>query len=110
LELLKKTEIKMAEYKVLGKNAKEIFSKVNLHPGEILADELEARNLKKIDFAKKLGVTPGNLSELLSGKRHVSALTALKLEKLLGISAEYWLRVQMAYDLAIEREKLKHAA
>lgn len=100
----------MAEYKVLGKNGKEIFSKINLHPGEVLADELEARDLKKMDFAKALGVTPGNLSELLAGKRHVSALTAIKLEKLLDISAEYWLRVQMYYDLAIERAKLKQAA
>src|SRR5438045_1243724 len=100
----------MCAYKVLNKKGKEIFSNLNLHPGEILADELEARDLKKIDFAKKLGITPGNLSELLSGKRHVSALTAIKLEKLLGISAEYWLRVQMAYDLAVERAKFKNAA
>ena len=100
----------MAQYKVLDKRGNEIHSKINLHPGEILRDELEARELRKIDFAQKLGVTPGNLSELLNGKRHISAFTAIKLEKLLGISAEYWLRVQMYYDLREERMKLKQAA
>ena len=100
----------MAKYKVVDRKGNEIHSKLNLHPGEILRDELDARELRKIDFAKALGVTPGNLSELLKGKRHISALTAIKLEKLLGISAEYWLRVQMYYDLATEREKLKQAA
>jgi len=100
----------MAKYTVIDKKGNEIHSKVNLHPGEILRDELDERALRKIDFAKALGVTPGNLSELLKGKRHISALTAIKLEKLLGISAEYWLRVQMYYDLATERQKLKQAA
>ena len=100
----------MAQYKVTGKGGKEIYSKVSLHPGEIIADELNARNLKKTDFAHALGITPGNLSELLARKRHVSALTAIKLEQLLDISAEYWLRVQMYYDLQVEREKLKRAA
>ncbi|MBL0310931.1 MAG: HigA family addiction module antidote protein [Bacteroidetes bacterium] len=100
----------MAEYKVIGTRGNEIHSKVILHPGEILNDELEARNLKKMDVAKSLGITPGNLSELVRGKRHVSAMTAIKLEKILGISAEYWLRVQMYYDLAVERKKMRLAA
>jgi len=100
----------MAEYKVVDKNGKELHSKVVLHPGEIIGDELEARNLRKSDFARLLGITPGNLIELLKGKRHISALTALKLEKHLGITAEYWLRIQMYYDLYVERTKLKKAA
>jgi HTH-type transcriptional regulator/antitoxin HigA len=53
---------------------------------------------------------PGHFSELLHGKRHVSAATALKLEKLLNIPAEYWLRVQVYYDLFIERHKEMKAA
>jgi HTH-type transcriptional regulator/antitoxin HigA len=48
---------------------------------------------------------PGHFSELLHGKRHASAATALKLEKLLNISAEYWMRVQVYYDLFVERRK-----
>jgi HTH-type transcriptional regulator/antitoxin HigA len=81
-----------------------------MDPGEVLQDELEARNIKKSFFAEQLGIKPGHLSELLRGRRHVSAATALKLEKLLGISAEYWLRAQVDYDLFIERRKAKELA
>ena len=51
-----------------------------------------------------------HFSELLHGKRHVSAAMALKLEKLLDIPAEYWMRVQVYHDLFVERHKQKEAA
>jgi antitoxin HigA-1 len=95
----------MNNYKVLSARGKKIETDVSLHPGEILVDELEARGIKKTVFAEQLGMKPGHFSELLHGKRHVSAATALKLEKLLDISAEYWMRVQVYYDLFIERNK-----
>ena len=47
---------------------------------------------------------PGNLSELFSGKRNITAIIAVRLEKALGISAEYWIGLQTAYDLAKARE------
>jgi addiction module HigA family antidote len=50
-------------------------------------------------------MTAGHLSELLHGRRNMSAATAIKLEKLFDIPAEYWMRVQMHYDLFIERNK-----
>jgi antitoxin HigA-1 len=97
-------------YKILNTRGKEIQTDVSLHPGEILQDELEARDIKKSFFAEQLGMKPGHLSELLRGRRHVSAATAIKLEKLLGIPADYWLRVQVYYDLFIERRKEKEVA
>ena len=72
--------------------------------------ELAARNIKKAEFAELLGMKPGHFSELLHGKRHVSAATAIKLQKLLDISAEYWMRVQVYHDLFIERNKKLKAA
>jgi HTH-type transcriptional regulator/antitoxin HigA len=48
---------------------KEIQSDVFLHPGEVLLDELEARNIKKTDFAKSMNMKPGHFSELLHGKK-----------------------------------------
>src|SRR5437762_5231965 len=95
----------MSNYKVVNSRGKEIFTDVSLHPGEVLQMELAARNIKKIEFAESLGMKPGHFSELLHGKRHVSASTALKLERLLGISAEYWMRVQVYNDLFVERNK-----
>ena len=95
------------KYNFTSNRGKEIHTDVALHPGEVLQDELEARAFKKTAFAALLGIKPGHLSELLYGKRHISAGTALKLEKLLDIPAEYWMRVQMHYDLFVERNKLK---
>jgi addiction module HigA family antidote len=46
------------------------------------------------------------LSEIFAGKRNISARLALKLEKLLNISANYWLGMQMEYDLYVARHKL----
>ena len=100
----------MSNYKVVNTHGKEIFTDVNLHPGEILQSELAARNIKKIEFAELLGMKPGHFSELLHGKRHVSAATAIKLQKLLAISAEYWMRVQVYHDLFVERNKDMEAA
>jgi addiction module HigA family antidote len=71
---------------------------------------LAARGIKKSQFALSLGIKPGHLSELLHGRRHISAATAINLEKLLGIEAEYLLRVQMHYDLQIERNRIQEAA
>ena len=100
----------MSNYKVVNSRGKEIFTAVTLHPGEVLQMELAARNIKKRDFANSLGMKAGHFNELLHGKRHVSAATALKLQKLLDIPAEYWMRVQVYHDLFMERNKDLEAA
>jgi len=100
----------MSNYKVVNSRGKEISTDVSLHPGEILQMELTTRNIKKSEFATLLGMKPSHFSELLHGKRHVSAATAIKLEKLLDISAEYWMRVQVYNDLFVERIKELEAA
>lgn len=97
----------MSNYQIKGKNGKPIETDETLHPGEIIADELEARNILKKDFATFLDMQPAHLSDLITGKRHVSARLALKLEQHLGINAEYWLRVQSSYDLFMARKELK---
>ena len=100
----------MKNYSVVNSKGKEIHTNVVLHPGEVLLDELEARSITKTAFAAKLGMKLSHFSELLHGKRHVGAVTALKLEDLLGIPAEYWMRVQVYHDLFVERHKQIEAA
>jgi antitoxin HigA-1 len=95
----------MNNYRVVNSRQKEIQTDVSIHPGEILQDELEARSIRKSFFADQLGVGTNHLSGLLHGKRHVCAATALKLEALLGIRAEYWMQVQVYHDLFLERLK-----
>ena len=96
--------------KVIGKSGLPISAPVTVHPGEVLAMELESRGFKKIDFAAKLGIRPSQLSELLHQKRHISAQLAIKLETLLGIDADFWMRIQSNYDLTIERKKVTSSA
>lgn len=83
-----------------------LYSAVAIHPGEILKDEIEARELLKTDVAKSLGIQPGHLSELFKGKRNISPIVALKLQLLLDISAETWLGMQNLHDLTILRSML----
>ncbi len=74
------------------------------HPGEFLLEEIETRKLVKKEVASLLGIFPHHLSEIFSGKRNISAKLAVRLEKAFGISAEYWLSLQTAYDLQMARE------
>lgn len=99
----------MGVYKAIGKNGKEIETEVILHPGEVLGEELEAREILQKEFAELIDMRPPHLNELIKGRRHVSALLALKLEKELGINAAFWLRLQIDYDLKIARKQLKVA-
>lgn len=89
---------------VFDKEGNELKAQFTFHPGEFLQEEIEERKLKKSDFAQTIGLLPGHLSELFKGKRNINARLAVKLEKVLGVSAEYWLGLQSAYDLASARE------
>ncbi|SRR5258708_18937631 len=99
----------MSTYKVIGRNGKEIHSDVLLHPGDVLANELEARAIAQKSFAALVGMRPSHFNELLKGKRHMSAPLALKLEKQLDLEAGFWMRLQIDYDLKIARKQLEVA-
>jgi addiction module HigA family antidote len=90
---------------VLDHTGKEIEIEA-FHPGGFLLEEIEARHLAKKDAATALGLLPHHLSEIFSGKRNISAKTALKIEQLLNVSANYWLGMQMEYDLYVARHEL----
>ena len=90
---------------VLDHTGKEIEIEA-FHPGSFLLEEIEERGLLKKDAAKALEILPNHLSDIFAGKRNISAKVALKLEKLLAISAHYWLGMQMEYDLYIARHEM----
>lgn len=76
------------------------------HPGSLIKDELEVRaDINQRDLAKQLGVKTSFLSELINGKRSVTADMAFLLEKVLEIPANYWMRFQSQYDLDKARIK-----
>jgi addiction module HigA family antidote len=76
-----------------------------IHPGEILADELEELNINPTELARELHVPANRISQLIAGKRAMTADTALRLEKWLGVSAAFWLNLQKRYELDIARER-----
>ena len=75
------------------------------HPGEIVRyDCIETLGLSVSSAAAALGVTRQALSNLVNGSSGISPEMAIRLEKAFGSTAEQWLRMQMAYDLAMARK------
>jgi addiction module HigA family antidote len=70
------------------------------HPGDIIRDCLDELGVNVTDAAKALGVTRATLSRLINRKAGVSAEMAVRLEKAIGSTAGFWLRLQLNYDLA----------
>jgi len=100
----------MASNIVVGSNGKELKTDVLLHPGEVLEMELNARGLTKSKFAMGISMYPSHMSDILKGKRNISEDIALKIESVLGISAEFWMRLQVEYNISILRSKIQSAA
>lgn len=76
-----------------------------VHPGEVLEMEMEARGLSALALALSLRVPANRISEIVKGRRAVSAETALRLGHYFKTGPELWSRLQMDYDLAVaERE------
>jgi addiction module HigA family antidote len=70
------------------------------HPGEMLLEEfLKPMGLSQTELAEKMGVSYPRVNELIHGKRGVTPDTALRLEQLFGMEAQFWLNLQLAWDL-----------
>ncbi len=87
----------------------DIPAGVPIHPGAIINDEIEAREVKQKDLAKDMGISPSMLSDLIHGRRNISADLALRLESALEISAMFWMNYQNKYDLDKARKLVEVA-
>ena len=75
-----------------------------IHPGEILMEEfMRPMNLSINRLAREIMVPPNRISDIVNGKRAISADTALRLGKAFGVSPEIWLGLQSDYELRLER-------
>ena len=78
-----------------------------IHPGEVLMHEfLEPLELSQTRLAKGIGVSPRRVNEIVLEKRRITADTALRLAKYFGMSADFWLGLQMDFDLDSEMDRL----
>ena len=76
-----------------------------IHPGEHLADALEALDITAAQLARDIQVPANRVTGILHGTRAVTADTALRLSRYFGTSAEFWMNLQQIYDLRrAERE------
>jgi addiction module HigA family antidote len=74
---------------------------VAIHPGRLLKRELAARNLSANRLALDLGVPSGRITDILNGRRSITADTALRLGRYFGNSAQFWLDLQGQHDIAV---------
>jgi addiction module HigA family antidote len=71
-----------------------------VHPGRLLRRELEAREMSGNRLALDLGVPSGRITDILNGRRSISADTAVRLGRYFGNRAQFWLDLQGQYDIA----------
>jgi len=70
------------------------------HPGDMLLEEfLRPLGMSQTELAAKIGVSYPRVNELIHGKRGITPDTALRLEQLFGMEAQFWLNLQLAWDL-----------
>lgn len=75
-----------------------------IHPGEILADELEELGITPTELSRQISVPPNRISQIIQGKRAITGDTALRLGHWFQTSPQFWLNLQAAYDLRIASE------
>jgi len=82
------------------------MTRTPIHPGEILADELEETGLSAKRLADTIEVPPNRLYQLLAGKRSMTADTALRLGRYFGMTPDFWMNLQSAYELDLARQQV----
>jgi len=77
-----------------------------IHPGRILKRELIARNLSANKLALAIRVPSGRITQILNGKRGITAETALRFSRYFGNSARFWVNLQSHYELALAEQSI----
>lgn len=81
------------------------MARTPIHPGEILAEELEGLGITPTELARQLKVPANRITGIINGMRNVSADTALRLGHWFGTSAEFWLNLQKSYELRLAEQE-----
>ena len=90
--------------KLLIITEKETMTEIDpIHPGEHLGEILEELGISQYRLAKAIGTSPRRINEIVHGRRSITADTALRIGKALGMTPEFWLNLQKLYDLDFAR-------
>ena len=85
------------------------MARTPIHPGEILKDELDELGISAAELARRIEVPANRVTQILAGRRAVTADTALRLARWFGTSAELWMNLQQTYELDLARQRLGDA-
>jgi addiction module HigA family antidote len=85
------------------------MARTPIHPGEILADELSEIGISAAQLARTLRVPANRISQIIAGKRAISADTALRLSRYFGTMPDLWMNLQKTYELDLARQTLGRA-
>lgn len=85
---------------------RRVESDVAIPPGELLAEELEARGMTQRDLAMRMGRPPKVISEIVRGRKAITPRTAIEIEEALGIAATIWVGLEAQYRLALARQEV----
>ncbi len=78
-----------------------------IHPGELLSDELTEIGVSLNELGRALRVPMNRISAIVNGKRAITVDTAMRLARYFGTSAQYWLNLQIAYDLEVADREIR---
>ena len=76
-----------------------------IHPGEHLAEELQALDMSAAELARKIDVPTNRITQILNGTRAITGDTALRLAHFFGTSAQFWMNLQSLYELRLAQEE-----
>ena len=81
------------------------MARIAIHPGEHLAEELDALKMSAAELARRLKVPTNRVTEILNVQRAITGDTSLRLAHFFGTSAEFWLNLQSMYELRLAEAK-----
>jgi antitoxin HigA-1 len=80
------------------------MARLTIHPGEILADELNELGVSASELSRQLNVPTNRITQIIKGQRGISGDTALRLGHWFGTSAQFWLNLQSSYDIRVAED------
>ena len=75
------------------------MSRTPIHPGEILGDELKEIGISGTELSRQIKVPENRVTQIVAGKRTITADTALRLAKWFGTTPDFWMNLQKSYEL-----------
>ena len=81
------------------------MARTPIHPGEILADELEELGVSPTELSRQIRVPANRISQIINGKRSITGDTALRLAQWFGTSPQFWMNLQALYDVRMAEQE-----